>query len=134
MKELGAYTGLLYGALNIVSLISIFVFDYYEGKFGGPWENAVLNAMFVVPFVIVASSGYAFGAYFRDRKRVHPTSFRCVAVSALLTTALFYATALFVEWLVTDSPLLILAAYFGGIGILCPWVCAFQGRPVPSAA
>ena len=136
MKELGAYIGLLYGALNVVSLIAIFLFDYYERKFGGPWENAALAAMFMVPFVLIASFGYALGAYFRDRKGFARLSYRCVAAAALFSAALTCVATLVTELPIASSDvrLAVVGAYFGALGMISSLICVFWRHHFLSAA
>ena len=53
------FAGALYVVLNVVSFVTIFGFNYYEGKFGGRWDNLLLNAILHVPLTLVIGLGYS---------------------------------------------------------------------------
>jgi len=135
VRELGSYIGLLYALLNVVSLISIFVFDYYERKWS-PEFNAVLGAMLLVPVVLVSGIGYGVSAYLRDRRiAVAISVYRCAAAGAIASALLAFVTPL-LDKLVPGVPagLGAVLGYFFVVGALAPWFYVLWRRLALRAA
>jgi len=136
MRELTTYTLALYAGLNLISLASIFLFDYYEQALGGPWANAGLGAMLGVPIVIAMGFGYAISAYVRDRKRPPVNRpYWVAATGAAISMVLVFGTPLLE--LLTPSAWFgigVLAAYFVVVGLVTPWITALLRRNLASAA
>lgn len=120
MRELGTYIGTLYGILNLFSLIAIFVFDHYERKFGGPWSNALLSAMIMLPPTLVAGFGYAVGAYCRDRgRRTALPQYLCAVMGAAFSGAMAFGIYLLME--TVPGGVSVVALYFFIVGTMAAW-------------
>lgn len=134
MRELAAYVLLLYVALNVMSLVSIFVVNYHEPLLGGPSANAWLGAMVAVPVAIAMGLGYAISAFARDRNS-HSVKrpYFAAAIGAAISTVLMFGTPL-LEVLTPTVGIGVIAAYFVAVGLVTPWITALLGRYFSSAA
>ena len=137
LRELGVYLGTTYVALLLGATVAIWVFDFYEPKFGGRLGNLVLFGALWIPVTLVAALGYAIAAYLRDRRRTDTALSYRYAVGAGVLSAVVSPLLLISEAGLTDDAhtnLALTVAYVLCVGALTGWLCALIRKFGPYAA